>query len=61
MKVNEIYTLKEIQAYGLKEHPAREINAKVYLNGDKVYFFELIDNQQSYRLYSIINKRSFFL
>ncbi len=61
MKVNEIYTLKEIQAYGLKEHAAREINAKVYLHGEKVYFFELIDNQQSYRLYSIINKRSFFL
>lgn len=61
MQINEVYTLQQIQAQGLKEHPAREINAKVYLNGDKVYFFELIDNQQAYRLYSIINKRSFFL
>lgn len=61
MKVNDIYTLNQIQAQGLTEHSARELNAKVYLNGDKVYFFELIDNQQAYRLYSIINKRSFFL
>ncbi|MBK9291410.1 MAG: hypothetical protein IPM52_07270 [Bacteroidetes bacterium] len=61
MKINEVYTLKQIQDHGLTEHQVKEINAKVYLNGDKVYFFELIDNQQSYRLYSVINKRSFFL
>jgi hypothetical protein len=61
MTVNRIYTLNEILAYGLQEHAVKEINAKVFLNGERVYFFELIDNQQSYRLYSIINKRSFYL
>ncbi len=61
MQINDVYTLQQIHSQGLTEHPAPNINAKVYLNGEKVYFFELIDNQQAYRLYSIINKRSFFL
>ncbi len=61
MNINELYTVKEIKEQGLIEYPAKDIKAKVYVNGIKVYFFELIDSQTSYRLYSVINKRSFFL
>lgn len=61
MKINEVYTIKEINEQGLTEYPAKDIKAKVYVNGIKVYFFELIDSQTNYRLYSVINKRSFFL
>jgi hypothetical protein len=60
MKINEIYSVSEIIEQGLVEKQIKEIPAKVYLNGTKVYFFEPV-NSQSMRLYSIINKRSFFL
>ncbi|MBU1371009.1 MAG: hypothetical protein KJ578_07475 [Bacteroidetes bacterium] len=61
MKINEIYSKKDLNESGLVERQVKDINAKVYLNGSKVFFFEQLDNQHSYRLYSIINKRSFFL
>lgn len=61
MKVNELYSLNDLLSQGLIEYPVKEVKTKVYLNGSKVYFFELVDNQRSYRLYSVINKRSFFL
>lgn len=61
MKVNDSYTLKEIKDEGLTEYNVANIKAKVFLNGSKVYFFELVDDQPVYRLYSVINKRSFFL
>lgn len=61
MKVNDSYTIEEITQQGLKEYKTPDIKAKVFLNGTKVYFFELVDNQPVYRLYSVINKRSFFL
>jgi len=60
MRINEIYTLNEIREYGLTEKSVKDIQAKVFLNGSKVYFFEPV-NTQTLRLYSIINKRSFFL
>lgn len=61
MKINQIYTPQEINQCGLKEYPVKDMSAKVFINGTKVYFFELDNNHQDYRLYSIINKRSFFL
>jgi len=61
MRINGFYTKQQIDAEGLTEYQAKDIKAKVYLNGTKVYFFELDNNQQNYRLYSIIHKRSFFL
>lgn len=63
MRINENYTSKDILENGLVEYPVplKDIKAKVFLNNLKVYFFEVIDNNQTYRLYSIINKRSFFL
>ena len=61
MKINDIYTKHELESFGLVERQVKDINAKVYLNGSKVFFFEPMADHQSYRLYSIINKRSFFL
>jgi hypothetical protein len=61
MKINELYKLNELKEQGLTEYPVKDIKAKVYVNGIKVYFFELIDSQTNYRLYSVINKRSFLL
>ncbi len=60
MKINEIYSSDEIKNLGLIERHVTSINAKVFSNEKKVYFFEPINNQ-AFRLYSIINKRSFFL
>ncbi|GAB1419538.1 MAG: hypothetical protein H3C41_09200 [Bacteroidales bacterium] len=61
MRINETYSKQQISALGLVEYPAKDIKARIFLNGTKVYFFELDNNQQNYRLYSIINRRSFFL
>lgn len=61
MKINDIYSQKDLQESGLVERQVKDINAKVYLNGSKVFFFEPLTDQHSFRLYSIINKRSFFL
>ncbi len=59
MRVNEFYTIQEIRSFGLKESLTADKKAKVFLNGTKVYFFELVDDQPRYRLYSVINKRFF--
>lgn len=60
MKINEVYTISEITKQGLVEKQIKEIPAKVFSNGTQVYFFEPVSTQ-TMRLYSIINKRSFFL
>jgi len=61
MKVNEEYSLAQILQEGFVERQVKDIDAKVFLNGTKVYFFEPLNKQNTFRLYSIINKRSFFL
>lgn len=60
MKINEVYTAEEINNQGLTPRNVTAIRAKIYSNDRKVYFFEPLNNQ-AFRLYSIINKRSFFL
>ena len=60
MEVNNIYTLDQIIKEGFLEKEAPRENAKIFLKGDKVYFFECIANKQL-RLYTVINKKSFFL
>jgi predicted GNAT family acetyltransferase len=60
MKINEVYTADQIKSKGLIERDLTTISAKVFSNGQKVYFFEPINNQ-AFRLFSIISKRSFFL
>ncbi|MDN5349805.1 MAG: hypothetical protein PWQ54_1201, partial [Bacteroidales bacterium] len=38
MKINDIYTKNELESFGLVERQVKDINAKVYLNGSKVFF-----------------------
>ncbi len=60
MEINTTYSIEDIRQFGLFEGSANRENAKVFIKGDKVYFFETIDNEHL-RLYTIINKKSFFL
>lgn len=60
MQMNEVYRTSELLEFGLVEKEVKELPARVFINGTKVYFFEPINNDDL-RLYSIINKRSFFL
>ncbi len=60
MEVEATYSIEEIKKLGLFEEPANRENAKVFIKDDKVYFFETIDPEHL-RLYTIINKKSFFL
>ncbi len=58
--INETYSINEIKDEGFVEKPIKELTAKVFEKEDKVYFFDPIDGKK-YRLFSVINKRSFFL
>ncbi len=60
MEVNAIYSIEEIMQQGFFEESAIRENSKVFIKGDKVYFFESLDAKHL-RLYTIINKKSFFL
>ncbi len=60
MKTDEIYTSDEIRSFGLTERHIPSIKARIFIGENKVYFFEPIKSQ-AFRLYSVINKRSFFL
>jgi hypothetical protein len=60
MKINEEYSLTEIKSSGLIEKSVKDLDAKVFTANNKVYFFENVGNK-IYRLYTVINKRSFFL
>ncbi len=60
MKINEQYSLTEIKSNGLIEKSVKDLDAKVFTADNKVYFFENVGNK-IYRLYTVINKRSFFL
>ena len=60
MKVNEQYSLTEIESNGLIEKSIKDIDAKVFTMDNKVYFFENVGDKL-FRLYTVINKRSFFL
>lgn len=60
MEINKTYSLTQIQSNGLVEKDVKDLNTRIFLNGDKVYFFEAIENEV-FRLYTVINKRSFFL
>ena len=60
MKLNEQYSLNEIKSNGLVEKSIKDLDAKVFTMENKVYFFENVGDKL-YRLYTVINKRSFFL
>ncbi len=60
MEINNYYSPDQIKSIGLIEKEINEIQANVFMKDDKVYFFESVDKEKL-RLYSIINRRSFFL
>ena len=53
MKVNEQYTINHIKSTGLIEKAVKDVDAKIFT-------MENVGNKL-FRLYSVINKRSFFL
>jgi hypothetical protein len=60
MKINNNYSIDQIESIGLKEKEVKDLQTSIFTKDQKVYFFEQIDHER-YRLYSIINERSFFL
>ncbi|MCD4774156.1 MAG: hypothetical protein K8R41_12325 [Bacteroidales bacterium] len=60
MKIDNYYTLKEIKDSGLIEREVNNVDYQVFQRNGKVFFFEKKDKEK-YRLYSKINKESFFL
>ncbi len=60
MKINDSYSVDQIESIGLKEKEVKDLQASIYTKDHKVYFFEPV-GKEKFRLYSIINERSFFL
>jgi len=60
MKINSNYSIDQIESVGLKEKEVKDLQASIYTKDQKVYFFEKLNNKM-FRLYSVINERSFFL
>ena len=60
MELNEAYSLNQIIANGMTEKDVKDLDAKIFTKENKVYFFEHLNNED-FRLYTIINKKSFFL
>lgn len=60
MKINQNYSLDQIESIGLIEKEIKDLQASIYTKDNKVYFFEPM-GKEKLRLYSIINERSFFL
>lgn len=60
MKINDSYSVDQIESVGLKEKEVEDLQASIYTKDHKVYFFEPVGDERL-RLYSIINERSFFL
>ncbi len=58
--INQIFSLEDLARAGLKKLNVKELTAKIFVRGDQVYFFDHTDDNH-YRLYSVIHKRSFFL
>lgn len=60
MELNKNYSLKEIEINGLVEKDIKDLNTRIYTLDDKVYFFET-QNEAELRLYTVINKNSFYI
>ncbi len=60
IQINKTFSLEQLAREGLQQRDVKELSAKIFIKGDKVYFFDQTDNKH-YRLYSVIHKRSFFL
>ncbi|MAZ94167.1 MAG: hypothetical protein CMF58_07060 [Lentimicrobiaceae bacterium] len=60
MIINYNYSLAQIESTGLIEKAVKNLKACIFTKDQKVYFFEKTTSE-TYRLYSVINERSFFL
>jgi hypothetical protein len=61
LEIDSLYSLDEIIETGLiRNMDVIELNAIIFNNQNHVYFFERMDDALL-RLYSVINKRSFYL
>ena len=60
MIIDKTYSLKEIQKNGLTPNPVANVDYSVFKKHEKIYFFEQNDSTK-FKLFSIINKHSFFL
>ena len=60
MEIDKVYSLEEIQKNGLKPNPVANVDYSVFKKQEKIYFFEQ-NPDHNLRLFSIINKQSFFL
>ncbi|MBN2616511.1 MAG: hypothetical protein JXR71_12530 [Bacteroidales bacterium] len=60
LTINEMFSIEELAKAGLRQLDVPNISAKVFAKDDQVFFFDET-NHDLYRLFSIINKRSFFL
>lgn len=59
MKIDTNYSIDQIESMGLIEKEVKELQVNIFTKNHKVYFFEPVG--EKFRLYSIINERSFFL
>ncbi len=60
MEIDKEYTYEEISTNGLEPNKVENIDYLVYEKGEKVFFFEEL-RKDKLRLYSVINRNSFFL
>jgi hypothetical protein len=60
LEINQVFSIEELAQAGLRQRDIKELEAKIFVKEDKVYFFDKTDHKH-YRLYSVIHKRSFFL
>lgn len=60
LNIDETYLESHVESIGLVPRKADNISSKVFEKNNKVYFFEDL-NDRKLRLFSVINKESFFL
>lgn len=60
MELNKNYSLQQIKTNGLEQKEVKELSSTIFTNNNKVYFFEKI-SEELFRLYTVIDKKSFFL
>lgn len=60
MEIDKTYSLKEIESQGLEPNPVDNVDYSVFKKQEKIYFFEQ-NSEDNLKLFSVINKQSFFL
>jgi len=60
LEIDKSYTEQEVVSNGLIAKTDVRVNSSVFMKNNDVYFFEHLKNNKL-RLFSVINKRSFFL